>query len=687
MSKLLAWLLGVLLATLSCTNNPYPSADSDKKILYQPFTEAPKTLDPAVAYSVNEHEITGKVMDTLLEYHYLKRPYELIPGLATKVPEPQPLDGTRVQYRFELRRDLLFQDDPCFALSGSGKTRQITSEDFAFELMRIADPRVASPADQSFVLIEGFRDFGKRLARKLGTSAAGGHDHGEDHDAHDDQTGSPAADPEFEKLNIREQYLAVGGIEGIRTPDPLTLEIVLEEPYPQILYWFAMPFTTPVPWEAVEYYDGKEGRPPLADHPVGSGPYVLTSYEKQSHMVLDKNPNWYGARHPEDKAPGTVYPSEGEPGDSAEILAAAGKPLPFIDRIEMRREKEAIPRFGKFLQGYYDASAIITESFDMVVQQDALSPEMQELGMSLEKSVVPDIYYLGFNMADPKVGLPGGDRSRKLRQAMSLAVDVREYTRVFANGRGIPAQSPLPPGIFGYDADYQNPYRAKVDIERAKQLLADAGYPGGVDPDTGKPLRISFDTPSTSPSALLRYKFFVRGWRQLGLDVIVDATSYNQFQDKMRRNAYQLFMWGWVADYPDPENFLFLLWSKSAPHPNSSKFKNARFDELFLEMKARPNDPARHATIREMVSIIEHERPWIELFHSESYTLFHSWLHNVKPAGLSIQLAKYRDLDPEERAKKRDEWNEPVMWPLFALLLAFVAVVTPGVRTFFRERQ
>src|SRR5690606_9187958 len=146
------------------------------------------------------------------------------------------------------------------------------------------------------------------------------------------------------------------------------------------------------------------------------------------------------------------------------------------------------------LQGYYDASAIITESFDMVVQQDALSPETQALGMSLEKSVVPDLYYLGFNMADPKVGLPGGDRSRKLRQGMSLAVDVREYTRVFANGRGIPAQSPLPPGIFGYDADYQNPYRAKVDIERAKQLLADAGYPGGVDPDTGKPLRISFDT-------------------------------------------------------------------------------------------------------------------------------------------------------------------------------------------------
>jgi hypothetical protein len=88
-----------------------------------------------------------------------------------------------------------------------------------------------------------------------------------------------------------------------------------------------------------------------------------------------------------------------------------------------------------------------------------------------------------------------------------------------------------------------------------------------------------------------------------------------------------------------------------------------------------------------MISIVEHERPWIELFHSESYTLFHSWLRNVKPAGLSIQLAKYRDLDPTERAQKREAWNEPVMWPLFALIIAFIALVTPGIRTFFRERQ
>lgn len=656
----------VALFGAACTNNPYPPSDAEAKILYESFGDAPKTLDPAVAYSTNEHEITGKVMDTLLEYHYLLRPYTLIPGLARKVPEPEPLEQGRVRYRFELWPDLWFQEDDCFQLSGNGRSRRITAEDFAFELMRLADPAVNSPAFQSFLLLQGFQDFHDRLKALA------------------------KAEPGFERLPAHERYQRAGGIEGVRTPAADVLEIYLTEPYPQILYWFAMPFTTPVSWEAVEYYDGRDGRPSFADHPVGSGPYMVTEYDKQLRIVLERNPNWHGARHPQWRAPGAVFPVQGEPEDVERGLLRpdlAGQPLPFIDRIELRREKESIPRFGKFLQGYYDKSAIIAESFDMVVQQDALSPEMAAMGVELETSVVPDIFYLGFNMEDPLVGLPAGERGRKLRQAMSLVVDVREYTRIFANGRGIPAQSPIPPGIFGYDEEYENPYRHRVDYERAKQLLEEAGYPGGIDPKTKRPLRLTFDTPNTSPPMLMRYRFFVQSWRRLGLDVAVDATSYNQFQDKMRRNAYQLFMWGWIADYPDPENFLFLLWSQASPHPNSSRFKNAEFDRLFLEMKAMANGPERYQLIRQMIDILERERPWIELYHSESYALFHSWLRNVKPAGLSIQTAKYHDLDPIERAQKREQWNRPIYWPLVALLALVGVVLAPGIVTYYRERQ
>ena len=147
-----------------CNNNPYPDADTERKILYTSFTDAPRSLDPAVAYTTAAHVITGNVYDTLLEYHYLKRPFELIPGLATDVPVPEVLGDGKVRYRFELRPDLLFAEDPSFELGGAGRTtRPVVAEDVAFELMRIADPAVNSPVVEPFSRIEGFIDFRKRL--------------------------------------------------------------------------------------------------------------------------------------------------------------------------------------------------------------------------------------------------------------------------------------------------------------------------------------------------------------------------------------------------------------------------------------------------------------------------------------------------------------------------------------------
>jgi ABC-type transport system substrate-binding protein len=661
--------LFLLIGLAACTNNPYPDADTAQKLYYQHFDEPPKTLDPQVAYSTIDHMVIGNVYDTLLEYDYLKRPYTLIPGLATEVPTPEPLPDGKVLYRFRLRDDLLFQDDPAFELNGKGtKTRQVLAKDVAFALARIADPEVNSPVFETLAKIDGLREFSERL-KKL------------------------RQDPAFAARRIDEQYGLVGPISGVRAPGPLDLEIVLSESYPQILYWFAMPFTTPVPWEGVVSYDGREGRDLFSEHPTGTGPWKLVEYDKRLRIALRRNPNWYGIRHPEWRAPGATYPEAGETGDEAAGRLApgtVGRPLPILDGIEFRREKEPIPAFAKFLQGYYDASGIIKESFDRVVHNGELSPEMAAQGMALSKSVLPATYYLGFNMDDPVVGREAGDQGRKLREAMSLAIDSREYTRLFTNSRGVPAESPLPPGIYGYEADYRNPYR-QVDLERARALLREAGYPGGIDPKTGAPLKLTFDSGDTTAAALLQYQFFVDAWRKIGLDVSIAATSYNQFQDKIRRGAYQIFQWGWVADYPDPENFLFLLWTPMGrTHgggPNTANFSDPRYDELFLQMKARGNDDQRLALIREMRGILEKERPWIELFHPESYLLTQAWLKNEKPPGLTIPTAKYLDIDPALRTRLRSAWNQPIRWPAYAAAGLALLVVVPGIFTYLRERQ
>ncbi len=267
----LAALAGCL-AALGCTNNPYPDADRDKKVIYSSFTEAPKTLDPAVAYTTAEHVITGNVYDTLLEYHYLARPYRLIAGLAAAVPEPRELPDGRQAYRFQIRPGILFHADPCFAPDQSGRpTREVVAADFAFALARIADPAVNSPVISSFAQIQGFADFSKRLAELR------------------------KSDQAFAALPAHEQYARAGGIAGVVVHGSHELEIVLTEPNAQILYWFAMPFTTPMAWEAVAYYTGKDGRASFADHAVGTGPFRLSLYEKQYRFTLERNELWYGS--------------------------------------------------------------------------------------------------------------------------------------------------------------------------------------------------------------------------------------------------------------------------------------------------------------------------------------------------------------------------------------------------------
>lgn len=665
-------ILAVFLAASAlgaCTNDPYPPSDEDARVLYTSFGEQPKTLDPAVSYTTTEHVITGNVYDTLLEYHYLKRPYQLIPGLAEAMPVAERLADGGERYLFRIRPSVSFHDDPCFELSAPGtRTRAVTAHDFAFQFARLADPAVNSPVASSFAQVKGFADFGKTLARLR------------------------AADAGFRALPLRAQYEKAGGIPGVVVRGARDLEIVLTETNPQILYWFAMPFTTPMPWEAVAYYDGRQGRANLADTAVGTGPFRLATYDKQLRYVLVRNPNWYGAQPENAQAPGAVFPREIAPEDVAQKRidpAYAGRRMPFLDRVNFTRERESIPRFNKFLQGYYDDGGIIKESFDAVVQNDRLSPDMAARGMRLDREVEPTTYYIGINMNDPVLGTNGGERARKLRQAMSLAIDAERYLDLFLNGRGMPAQSPLPPGLFGYDAAYRNPFRTP-DLAKARALLTEAGYPEGIDPATRRPLKLTLDTGSASAQAQLENEFFAGAWRSLGLDVEIAATTYNQFQDKVRRGAYQIFRWGWHADYPDPENFLFLLACSNAQSngngPNTANFCDAAFDSRYRRMKDMANGPERQALVREMIAILERERPWIELFHAEDFTLTHAWLINSKPMGLSYTAYKYRDVEPARRKRLRAEWNVPVRWPVALVLIGLVALAVPAFRTYYRER-
>ena len=189
-------------------------------------------------------------------------------------------------------------------------------------------------------------------------------------------------------------------------------------------------------------------------------------------------------------------PEEGGPQDAADgLLADRGKRLPFVDELVYVLEKEPISEWNKFLQGYYDRAAINPDSFDQVVQFDLsggldLSDGLRERNFRLLSAVYPSTRYYAFNMLDDVVG--GYDAARrKLRQALSIALNQEEYIQIFSNGQGIPAQGPLPPGIFGYaegqpgmnpavyEWDPQPGQQRRKSIAQAKRLLTEAGYPEG----------------------------------------------------------------------------------------------------------------------------------------------------------------------------------------------------------------
>jgi ABC-type transport system substrate-binding protein len=384
----------------------------------------------------------------------------------------------------------------------------------------------------------------------------------------------------------------------------------------------------------------------------------------------------------------------------------AGKKLPFIDEIIYALEKESIPLWNKFLQGYYDASGISSEAFDQAVQISSsgtmgLSDEMQKKGISLIGSVQPSIYYMAFNMVDPIVG-GYTESARKLRQAISIAIDQEEYISIFMNERGIAAQSVIPPGIFGYEEgekgtnsivyDWVDGKRVRKSLAFAKQLLAEAGYPNGISNKTGKPLKLHYDTTATGPDDRALMDWYRKQFDALGIQLVIRATDYNRFQDKVRKGKTQLFSWGWNADYPDPENFLFLLYGANASIDtngagiNSSNYKNTVYDKLFEKMKTMKSTPERMEIIRQMVKISREDAPWVWGIHPKSLALSHAWYRNVVPNAMANNTLKYKRIDAALRVEKQKKWNQPVVTPLIIMAL-FLLVMVFSLRRIYRNRQ
>lgn len=332
--------VGVFAGFAACTRSGAPTPPKENIFRFGLEAKVP-SLDPHYGNDVYSSLAEALVYEPLYHYHYLKRPLEVVPLLAEKLPE---FSKDRKKLTIELKKGVHFQADPCFGSDGKG--REVTAADVVYMFERIGSPKKISTAYGEFEdTIVGFKDFHTGKART---------------------------------------------IEGVQQLDPHKIEIRLTRPMPRFAYALVNIHTAIVPKECVEKYGDQ-----FATHPVGTGAYRITQADLNYKIVAQKN---LGYKH-------MAYPTDGNPGDPEKgLLNDAGKALPFIDKVVLEVASETQPRWLKFLNGESEMVGIPKEQIGTVIVGDQLAPDLAKRGIQRIKQLRSDVTVEAFNMEDPLWG-------------------------------------------------------------------------------------------------------------------------------------------------------------------------------------------------------------------------------------------------------------------------------------------
>ncbi len=580
-------LISCLLLTGCGGENKETTSDiSGRKTRYMVLGAKVRGLDPGDIGDVTSSSIASQFYECLYQYHFLKRPYELIPCLAAAMPEVSD-DG--LTYTIRLRDDVYFFDDPCFP---GGKGRKLVANDFIYAWKRIANIKNLSKNwwifDSRIVGLDEFREYTKTAKNKK--------------------------DVDYSRP-----------VEGLVAVDNLTLRIKLTQPWPQINHLLAHLPTAPMAKEAVDYYGDQ-----IINVAVGTGPFILKQGPRGTRIVMVRNPNFRKE----------YYPSEGEPGDKEKgYLDDAGKELPQVDELVFTLIEEDQPRWLMFLQGKIDATGIPKDNYSQAVTAErTLTPFLKKKGIDLVIQDDPSTFWFGFNLDDPVIG-----KNLPLRRAMSCAWDRQEFIEVFMNGRGIAAKGVFPPMFEEFDKDYVNPW-AEYNLERAKELLAEAEKIHG-----GK-ITVTLSMPGVDTLFRQMGQYFKRSMARIGLTVKLDYMDWPTFQDRVKTKSTQIFAMGWVGDYPDGETFLQLFYGPNeSPGPNDFNYKNPEYDKLYRKISVMNESEERLKIYRQMERMICDDVPAIFSYHPVAFVPYYTYLKNYKPNNFAWGAAKYSDIDLQKR--------------------------------------
>jgi oligopeptide transport system substrate-binding protein len=535
--------------------NPTPHQKANpadpEKVLRIAFPSTETGFDPVRVNDLYSNTITAAIFQPLLTYDWMAMPTRIVPDAAEAMPE---ITNDGKTYTFKVKKGLFFTPDEAF----KGSRRELTAQDFVFTLLRHADPKNRSPQVSDF----DDKIFGFAESRKKAVATG--------------------------KFDYEQRH------PGIYALDRYTLVIQLVQPDRNFLTLLTNPFAGAMAREVVDKY-GFEG---LMANPVGTGPYILEKWVRGSKIILKANPEY----------PAFVWNFEPPANNPVELRIAnqmQGRRMPQIGRVEVSIIEEPQSMWLAFSGKEIDAVAVPPSFIEKALtpKNDLLQTWVAE-GVSMYRSVEPDIRYQFFNMKDPVIG---GYTPEKiaLRRAIIMGFDVDEEIRVIRKGQAVKAQQMVSPVIAGHDPAYKS--LVKFSPLSANALLDQFGYKKDAKgyrsmPD-GKPLVFTIYS-STSSIDRERDELWKKSMDRLGIRLKVKKDKFPEMLKQGKQCAIPSWALGWTRS-AEAEFVMKLLYSKTIGQNNYACFENAEYDAYFEKLKRLPDGPERVRVLHNMYRLME----------------------------------------------------------------------------------
>ncbi|MDX1902933.1 MAG: ABC transporter substrate-binding protein [Thermonemataceae bacterium] len=406
--------------------------------------------------------------------------------------------------------------------------------------------------------------------------------------------------------------------------DRYTLQIRLKSRFAPFLEVLTMPYAFVIPKEGIEKYADN-----FRSHPIGTGAFKFKEWKEGEKLILTKNEHYWKKD-------------------------LEGRKMPFIDVVQVSFINEPNQAYNEFVAGKLDFITGLPETAKEILDKGKIKEEYRKK-YNVEKIQYMNTEYIGF-LLNPKKYSDSTHPflNKKFRQALSYAINREQLVLTLRNGLGTPGVSGITPAALpSFDSIRVKGY--SYNLEKARQLLKEAGYEGG----KGLP-KLKINTYQTDKEII---EFVKKQWSEIGVDVTVESNQFVTHQKMVDEGNVTLFRGSWLGDYPDAENYFAMFFSEnfSPVGPNKTNFKNATYDKLYKDAQGtQDNNEKNHLKLYEfyhqMDTLIVEEAPVIVLYYDEILRIYSKKLKGLKTNATNILFLEnvdFGDDKPEEKSTEK----------------------------------